>query len=105
MRHRHKPVRREKFVSTARAALLDVNQKTIRVKHDNPISDGPLDHRTPFGGYLGLNARTRSEIPYAVLYARHARRLLGQTLMCQADEAKCCYFGVDGAPVAQHTYG
>src|SRR5438552_19171589 len=57
------------------AALLDIGEEGVRMKHEGPVAERMVDHRARLGSRTRLDARARCEKPDAVLHPRHVRGL------------------------------
>ena len=72
-KHRHQPINREQFVRPARPCLLRIKYEPIRMKHQSPIPQRRMKHRSGLGSRLRFNACSGREKSNGVLHRRHAR--------------------------------
>ena len=71
-KHRHQPINREQFVRPARPCLLRIKYEPIRMKHQSPIPQRRMKHRSGLGSRLRFNACSGREKSNGVLHRRHA---------------------------------
>src|SRR2546428_1694907 len=69
--HRHQPISRKKFIGSAGAVLLGIEQKAIGVHHQSPISERGMNHWSELGSRFWLDARARRQKSDGVLHRRH----------------------------------
>src|SRR5262245_7650593 len=70
--HRHYPISREEFVAATRPGLLRLDEESVSVKHEAPISEGGLEQWDKLRGCFRLKASSSRQVADRVLHHRHS---------------------------------